>query len=376
MIKKPLITFDAYSQKGGIEEVRFLCEELLAEQGPIQVVNSMFYRLPFRLRVGARAVFDVNGVIPARIVVINSVDVPIAEVEGRVPKITHPELASDVLITLNPVTLDDNAKASIVTALNDPDYTKAAAGIHPLNIHPEDPLKALNSLIVSYKVLCGKEVQSDRVRRVLRKDIFGAPMYKLHMFKHRHDAIDYNKIEEGIEGARPNSTIPFDGVGSMHDIDVDMIAKVRKRLNHGTEYVFYSMAIQAEDYMRQTDFMNALLYSVIAFENAHAEFVEHVAETKAGCSKARKWAQNLIREAGVSAMIRLTPYLFMDAENRPSDTTVKSVIRAIQIRNELAHAKRDNQRNLKIDSYKSNDLIPLVEAVFNYINAIARQLPD
>lgn len=381
MIRKPQITFDAHSQKGGTREDRFVGEELLTEKGPIQIINSFFCRLPFRLRLGSRAVFEIRGVVPARIAVINSVDIPNVEVQKKLlghpqqPSSVPPEFASDVLITLNPVKLKEDVKAIITEALEHSDYSKASANLHVLHIL-EGLLKPLNTLVVSYQVLFGREVQWNRVRRVLRKDISGGQTYKLHVFKRQNDSYDFQQIEDIIADATPTSPIPFTLGGNMHDIPAEGIAKLQDNLSNNTQYAFYSLAIQAQDYIQQTDYLNALLYSVIAFENAHAELIEHVAETKAGCVEARTWAQNLLREAGISAIVRLTPSLFMEPENRPSNKTIKDVVRAIRIRNELAHAKRDKNQNLKVETYRSDSLLPLIEAVLTYINIIALQLPD
>lgn len=382
MIRKPQITFDAHSQACGFTESRFIGEELLAEKEPLQVINSLFCRLPFRLRLGSRAVFEVKGVVPARIAVINSVDIPNVDVQKELlghpprPSPVPPEFASDVLITLNPVKLKEDMKATITRALEHPDYSKATANLHVLHVPIEDFLKSLNTLVVSYRVIFGREIQWNRVRRVLRKDISGGKTYNLHVFKRQLDSDDFQQIEDSITDATPTSSIPFRLGGTIHDLPAKNIAELQHNLSHNTHYAFYSLAIQAQDYIQQTDYLNALLYSVIAFENAHAELVEHVAETKAGCAAARKWAQNLLREAGISAMVRLTPFLFMEPENRPSDKTIDDVVRAIGIRNELAHAKRDKNRNLKVETHRSDSLLPLIEAVLTYINTIARQLPD
>lgn len=379
MIRKPQITFDAHSQMGGTTEDKFIGEELLTEKGSIQIISSFFCRLPFRLRLGSRAVFEIRGVVPARIVVINSVDIPNAEVQeellGR-PLRVRPEIASDVLITLSPVELKEDVKAAIARALQNSDFTKASSKLYALHLHPEHWLKPLNTLIVSYRVLFGEEIEWNRVRRVLRKDISGGQTYKVHVLKRQHDSDDFHQTEGSIADATPVSPVSFRVGGHMYDIPAENIAKLQHKLSYETQYAYYSMALQAQDYIKETDYLNALLYSVIAFENAHAELIEHVAETKAGCAAARKWAQNLLREAGISAIVRLTPYLFMEPENRPSDKTIENVVRAIGIRNELAHAKRDKNRNLKVETHRSDSLLPLIEAVLTYINTIARQLPD
>lgn len=379
MIRKFLITFDAHSQTGGTREARFVGEELLTQKDSTQIINSFFCRLPFRLRLGSRAVFEIRGVAPARIAVINSVDIANAEVERKLlgnPPHVRPEFASDVLITLKPVKLKEDVKESIARALEHSDYSKASANLNVLDVPTDDWLRSLNTLVVSYRVLFGQNIQWNRVRRVLRKDISGGQTYNLHVFKRQDDADDFQQIEHSIADATPVSPVPFMLGGHMHDILAKNIAKLQHKLSYETQYAFYSMALQAQDYIQQTDYLNALLYSVIAFENAHAELVEHVAETKAGNVKAREWAQNLLREAGISAMVRLTPFLFMDPKDRPSDKTIDDVVRAIGIRNELAHAKRDKNRNLKVQIHRSESLLPLIKALITYMNTIARQLPD
>ncbi len=379
MIRKTQITFDAHSQNTGTTEVRFVCEDLLTDKGPIQIISSFFCRLPFRLRLGSQAVFDVKGVVPARIAVFNSVDIANAKIQRKLlgnPPHVRPEFASDVLITLKPVKLTEGVRATIARTLNHSDDSKVTTNPHVLFGNPEDFLKPLNTLVVFYRLLFGQEIQWNRVRRMLRKDITAGHTFNVHVFKQKHDSNDFQQIEDSIADATPVSPSPFKLGGNIYDMSAENIDKLQHNLSHNTHYAYYSLSIQAQDYIQQTDYLNALLYSVIAFENAHAELIEHVAETKVGSMKARTWAQTLLREAGISAMIRLTPYLFMEPENRPSDKTIDDVVRAIGIRNELAHAKRDKNRNLKVETHRSDSLLPLIEAIFTYINTITRQLPD
>jgi hypothetical protein len=378
MIRKTQITFDGHAQVGGSMEVVFVGEELLSEKGPLNLVNSLFFRLPFRLRLGARLAVQVNGVIPARIVVLNSADIPNPQSQrdllGTMWKV-RPEMASDVLVTVRSIELNDGQKAAIMTALSDRDYSKTSLGLEYLHIHPEDILKPLNSLVVSYRVLFGEEVRGNRVRRLHRRDV-GDHTYSVHVFLPAGDPDDPSKIEASLLGAKPRSATPLVAGGDLFDLPAEGIAKFQKGLAQNTQYAFYSLAIQSQDYIQQTDYLNALLYAVIALENAHAELLEHVAEARVGCPEARGWAQELLRQAGISAIVRLTPYLFMEPRNRPAQATIDDVVKAIQIRNELAHAKRDRAHNLKVDTHSSRDLLPLIEAVFAYTNCVARQLPE
>lgn len=379
MICKTLITFDSHSQRGGVSEVRFLGEELLAETDPLQVTNSVFFRLPFRLRIGPIADFKIGGKVPGHVTVLNSIgsisDAAQKELNIRA-QAAKPEFASDVCITLAPIKIPEDKKLKIKEIINGTDYAAASQSLHFLKIHPEETLKPLNALIVLYRVLCGQEIQFNRVRRVLRKDFFGRQTYELHAFSRLYEPTDFSRVCMALEDAKPMPAEPFQIGGFLKDISTETVIKLQNQLSNGTQYAYYLFALQAQDYIHQTDYLNALLYSVIALENAHSELIEHVAETKASSAKSRKWAQELIRNAGISAMIRLTPFLFMEQENRPADDIISGVVRAIEIRNELAHAKRDSNRNLKIDGHISDVLLPLVENVFCYINAIARHLPD
>ena len=196
------------------------------------------------------------------------------------------------------------------------------------------------------------------------------------MFKRKDDVYNIQPIESSISDAKPTSNVPFAIGATIHDIPAESIDKLKQSLNQTVRYAFYSFAVQAQDYIQQTDYLDALLYSVIAFENAHAEFIEHIADKRANRTTARRWAQELLREAGISTFISPTPALFMTSEDRPSDTTISGVRRAIKIRNEIAHAKRDKSGNLKIGAHGSHDLLPLIKDVLDYINVIARQLPN
>ncbi len=375
MIRKSTIIFDAHTHETGSKEVRFTGEDLLHENDPIKVISSLYCRLPFRLRLGLRTVFDIGGITPARITVINSVGIPNAPSQQPLTDLElrkKPAIASNVLITLSPKKLDEDQKVTILKALYRPNYSEGT----PLYVNPEDPLTPLNSLLVSYLTVLGDKVSGNRIRRMFRKDISRGHTYELHVFKRRHDNNSLQQIEKAIEGAAPSSPIPFFMGGAIQDVSEEDIVKLRDNLKQTVRYAFYSFAVQAQDYIQQTDYLNALLYSVIAFENAHAEFIEHISETRANCTDARRWSQELLRQAGISAFVELTPSLFMSSKDRPPETTISGVVRAINIRNELAHAKRDKNGNLKVNQHRSSDLLPLINDVLDYINTIARQLPD
>jgi len=379
MIRKSQISFDGHAQVGGSIDEMYLNEELLDEKDAIQVINAIYFRLPFRLKLGRRTVFDVTGVVPARIIVINFVDIPNIEKEKKIignPPKENPDFASNVLIILKPKKLKNDFKAKIKKCFERNDTRNGSINIPDLYANPEDAMKPLNKLIVLYRVLFGEDIRFNRVRNILRKDISNGSICHLHLFKKKDKQDNFQYIENSIKDARPQSSSLFKAGGHLFDIPTEKVKELQRQLIQSTHYGFYSLYIQSEDYVKQTDYLNALLYAVIAFENAHSEFIEYIAEKKAGCEKAREWAQDMLREAGISAMVKLTPVLFMEIENRPSNKIIDDVVRAIQIRNQLAHAKRDKNRNLKIDSYNSNDLMPLIVSLLSYINTIARQLPD
>jgi hypothetical protein len=99
------------------------------------------------------------------------------------------------------------------------------------------------------------------------------------------------------------------------------------------------------------DYIGALLLAVAALEGAHGAFVTSVLESKLPSGRTgddKNLEDNFIKELGFSLCNKLTPYLFMDSTDRPTDETIQKAAIAVKYRNEIMHALRNSAGQYRI----------------------------
>jgi hypothetical protein len=111
------------------------------------------------------------------------------------------------------------------------------------------------------------------------------------------------------------------------------------------------LAFEAKTKMVSGDYLGALLMAVAALEGVHGAFVNHslgklLPVDRSGDDKDLE--ELFIKELGFSLCNKLTPYLFMDASERPDKELIKKASLAIKYRNEVMHALRNDSGKYRI----------------------------
>ena len=89
--------------------------------------------------------------------------------------------------------------------------------------------------------------------------------------------------------------------------------------------------------MFHSNTVGALLYAVFALEAAHGSLVQDRLAKLIPNGKGDGLAASMLREQGLTTMYQVTPYLFMDASDRPTPEMIDECSKGITMRNELAH---------------------------------------
>ena len=128
------------------------------------------------------------------------------------------------------------------------------------------------------------------------------------------------------------------------------------RLN---DFYFYELAFEAKAKMASADYIGALLLAVAALEGAHGAFVTSALESKLPSGRTgedKNLEDNFIKELGFSLCNKLSPYLFMDVANRPTDEVIQKVATAVKYRNEIMHALRNSAGQYRIRTRNNAEL--------------------
>jgi uncharacterized protein YeeX (DUF496 family) len=100
--------------------------------------------------------------------------------------------------------------------------------------------------------------------------------------------------------------------------------------------------------MVEGDYVTALLFAVISLEGVHSvllqisldrRFTASITDDNARAKQVENTANRLLEEMGISELLEITPLLFLDVEDRPSDDQLRNCKLGVTIRNEIMHAK-------------------------------------
>lgn len=358
-----LLVFHGDAQASGARDIRIVGEENLSCVGDLFLTRAIIFPLPFRLRTGTEAVFTV-GPKPATTIILRNDDVPALAFPQRLTQRDIPATTAVVVLSAKPVDADLRNHVSCALDAKDPTGAARTKQLTECGIFLDFDaiLRPFNRLITRYRAKFSREIQFNRIRRILARDFLGraeCEFYGFHTLQTGpSDFVSTVKVFDEI--LKLQSRCPIGG--NQSDLPTSGLEEIKKQLEGGIEYSFYTLAFQAHDFVAATDLQNALLYAVFAFESAHAEFVERFIQSRAPAARARRLAEDFLREVGISAFAGLTPYIFMEPAQRPSEEVIERTGKAIRVRNELAHAKRDRANQPKVESHSSKELRELVFA--------------
>ncbi|MBN1696765.1 MAG: hypothetical protein JW881_04570 [Spirochaetales bacterium] len=130
----------------------------------------------------------------------------------------------------------------------------------------------------------------------------------------------------------------------------DCILKLRR-------HVFYEFYMMGKAAMLEQNYIVAIVLACAALEGALGTLLNIFIDDKLKDYNDPKHEilNNLLREQGLHTLIKLTPYLVLEKEERPSNEDIKLCIKGIEIRNDIMHAKK-RKANDKIRTYDNRKM--------------------
>ena len=140
--------------------------------------------------------------------------------------------------------------------------------------------------------------------------------------------------------------------------------------------VFYAFAFDAKSKMVGQDYYGALLSAVAALESAHGTFVSHALARRLPSDYPRRISANLpedfIRELGMTNCNRLTPFLLMQQEDRPTTDMIAGCEKGIKYRNEIMHGLKNRRGEYRIVARSDKNIIDGYSAVLRVYECYRR----
>jgi len=131
--------------------------------------------------------------------------------------------------------------------------------------------------------------------------------------------------------------------GELFDLEPETIELIGPALTLQRDFIFYEYAFESKAKMIAGDYTGALLMAVTALEGAHAAFVERAIRDRLPQDADENLPGEYLRELGMTLCNQLTPYLFMDDEDRPTREVIRGVATGIKFRNEIIHSTRSRR---------------------------------
>jgi hypothetical protein len=128
--------------------------------------------------------------------------------------------------------------------------------------------------------------------------------------------------------------------GDLDDLAPDMQAEIEAAFSRQRLHAFYEFAFQAKSRMLSDDHVGALILACVALEGAHAAFLREVLRpAMEDYERSEEIVNNLLREQGIHTTLQLSWRLFLRAEQRPPEEVLDKCRKAIEIRNDILHAR-------------------------------------
>jgi hypothetical protein len=147
--------------------------------------------------------------------------------------------------------------------------------------------------------------------------------------------------------------------GELFDLPGEKLSAIPQAIDRLNDFYFYELAFEAKTKMVSEDYVGALLLAVAALEGAHGAFVTTVLGSRLPTDRTgddKNLEDSFLKELGFSLCNKLTPYLFMDAAERPTDEVIQSAATAVKYRNEIMHSLRNSAGHYRIRTRTNAEL--------------------
>jgi hypothetical protein len=345
-------------------------------------------RLPFRVRLGMlrRYVYDDQFEIWIR----NKVDLPPGTTfqqamphmktgEGRL----QPDLLfSEALILNRKVKVNSDSLEAVRRTTN-------KDGVLPIECDKKYflALKVLNDFLVAFHTATKEMFGGTAISRLSNMEFFNRLRFEITLICPAGAEVDAELAEELLNSRVEREVLGVQQfAGEWGDVAEDRLALIQKALELQERFIFHEFAFEAKSRMVEQDYVGALLYAVVAFEGAHAAYLKlgldrkfsFITDERERGKVVDEHAERLLKEAGISAVYRLTPVLFMDEEERPSEEELEQCGKGITMRNEIMHslAKKGQYKLRNRTAAKLTEAFSGVLKVYDrFVAAIEKRVP-
>ena len=324
--------------------------------------------LPFRLRVGKlrRFSFMLDG--PVEICIRNRVDIPkgtdsMHVVQGLLKPGGLKSAFSQALIVLTKPSMDDKHFNAIISCLssNDPAplFAKCIHRVH----------KSMNAFLLAYHMSTGELFGGSHLHKLTDCEFISNLLWDITIVCHGDNRISDTDLVECFD-IKPDRDIRVrEGYyGNLDDLPETSLSRIGDSISQCTDYIFYELAFEAKTRMCENDYISALLLAVVALEGVHAAYLGYYLTEMLPSEQANGLIENLLRGAGLFNLYKITPYLFMNEQERPSDDQLIACGQGITMRNEFMHSLRKKGR-YAIKNRTPRDISNAYSSVLQVYNA-------
>jgi hypothetical protein len=320
------------------------------ELGADDIAAIYILRLPFRLRVGENFSFKYDD--KTDLFVRNNFAVPselttqelLHRMASTTPATPIEALNSDIGIAIWNLGLDSNVLRRIAPdaeLINMPSRHFAA-------------LCAINDFIVAYQTTTQMLFGGQVLGRLTNTELFDSMKCEIAYIGRFGQVPNWSECFKFADSC--GSIVLQQVHGEVGDLPPTLLDGIKRALDLKHEYIFYEFALDAKTRMVNNDYVAALLYSVIAFEGAHAAMLRlglqsrfmHVLDEEERNKIVESRVADLLRTEGLFVLNQLTPFLFMEENERPSATEIDACATGITMRNAIMHSiKRKGKYRLR-----------------------------
>ncbi|MBN2215884.1 MAG: hypothetical protein JW719_00775 [Pirellulales bacterium] len=127
--------------------------------------------------------------------------------------------------------------------------------------------------------------------------------------------------------------------GDIDDLPTIDQSRIQKLLSSHEENLHHELMFTAKNLMVQQQYATALVVAIAAVETVHGAFMRNALGRVLPNEEAERsrLINDFMREQGFYALVRMSPYLFLEQNERPLPEDVARCTRGIEIRNAIMH---------------------------------------
>lgn len=244
-------------------------------------------------------------------------------------------------------------------------------------------MQALNAFTIGYHTATGELFGGQALQLMTVHDYMGSVTWEITLIGIPLTHWTTDNINELFDlKADKELRVGASLTGELVDLPPEKLQGIPQAIDRLNDFYFYELAFEAKAKMVSGDYIGALLLAVAALEGAHGAFVTSVLESKLPSGRTgddKNLEDNFIKELGFSLCNKLTPYLFMDSPDRPTDETIQKAATAVKYRNEIMHALRNSAGQYRIRTRTNAELTDAYSAALKlyelYRGAVERLTP-